>query len=174
MQRALLSRLLLDLQTRNPKWPRERSLSSDGFLPPVSPSSLSEEEIPLIPVPHLPVGGRLYHFLPQWAQIISDKWVLSALRRGLQLQFRKQTPLSSVPLDFSMTRDPEKYLLLQEEVSPLLQNNVLEEVSYPLGWGFYSRLFLVPKKNGKMRPVLDLSILNQYLVVPHFKMETNR
>jgi hypothetical protein len=25
-----------------------------------------------------------------------------------------------------------------------------------------------------MRPVLDLSILNQYLVVPHFKMETNR
>ncbi|VDI54722.1 Hypothetical predicted protein [Mytilus galloprovincialis] len=35
-------------------------------------------------------------------------------------------------------------------------------------------LFLVPKKNGKMRPVLDLSVLNQYLVVPHFKMETNR
>ncbi|VDI56241.1 Hypothetical predicted protein [Mytilus galloprovincialis] len=25
-----------------------------------------------------------------------------------------------------------------------------------------------------MRPVLDLSVLNQYLVVPHFKMETNR
>jgi hypothetical protein len=25
-----------------------------------------------------------------------------------------------------------------------------------------------------MRPVLDLSILNQYLVVPHFKMETNK
>jgi hypothetical protein len=25
-----------------------------------------------------------------------------------------------------------------------------------------------------MRPVIDLSILNTYLVIPHFKMETNR
>jgi hypothetical protein len=40
--------------------------------------------------------------------------------------------------------------------------------------GFYSRLFLVPKKTGGMRPVIDLSILITYLVVPHFKMETNR
>jgi hypothetical protein len=40
--------------------------------------------------------------------------------------------------------------------------------------GFYSRLFIVPKKTGGMRPVIDLSILNTYLVVPHFKMETNR
>jgi hypothetical protein len=40
--------------------------------------------------------------------------------------------------------------------------------------GFYSRLFIVPKKRGGMRPVIDLSILNTYLDVPHFKMETNR
>ena len=33
---------------------------------------------------------------------------------------------------------------------------------------------LGPKKKGGMRPVIDLSILNTYLVVPHFKMETNR
>jgi hypothetical protein len=43
----------------------------------------------------------------------------------------------------------------------------------PLTPGFYSRLFLVPKKNGKMRPVIDLSVLNQHLIVTHFKMETN-
>jgi hypothetical protein len=41
-----------------------------------------------------------------------------------------------------------------------------------LGPGFYSRLFLVPKKKVGMRPVIDLSILNTFLVVPHFKMET--
>jgi hypothetical protein len=33
---------------------------------------------------------------------------------------------------------------------------------------------LGPQENGGMRPVIDLSILNTYLVVPHFKMETNR
>ncbi|VDI11184.1 Hypothetical predicted protein [Mytilus galloprovincialis] len=40
---------------------------------------------------------------------------------------------------------------------------------------FSSRvLFPAVLKNGIMRSVLDLSVLNQYLVVPHFKMETNR
>ena len=37
---------------------------------------------------------------------------------------------------------------------------------------FYSRLFLVPKKNGKLRPVIDLSLLNQYIMKQPFKMET--
>ncbi|MES9880172.1 MAG: reverse transcriptase domain-containing protein [Sedimenticola sp.] len=30
----------------------------------------------------------------------------------------------------------------------------------------------MPKKNGKLRPVLDLSALNKFMVVEHFKMET--
>ena len=38
--------------------------------------------------------------------------------------------------------------------------------------GFYSQLFLVPKKTGYLRPVVDLSTLNRHMVVPHFKMET--
>ena len=38
--------------------------------------------------------------------------------------------------------------------------------------GFYSRLFLAPKKTGDLRPVIDLSTLNRHMVVPHFKMET--
>jgi hypothetical protein len=74
----------------------------------------------------------------------------------------------------SVTRDPDRNLLLQEEVHTLLQNGAVEFVNPPLTPGFYSRLFLVPKKNGKMRPVIDLSVLNQHLIVPHFKMETNR
>ena len=37
--------------------------------------------------------------------------------------------------------------------------------------GFYSRLFLVPKKGGSMRPVIDLSSLNKFIVNEHFQME---
>jgi len=36
---------------------------------------------------------------------------------------------------------------------------------------FYSILFLVPKKNGQMRPVINLKALNQWVESPHFKME---
>jgi hypothetical protein len=42
-----------------------------------------------------------------------------------------------------------------------LQKAAIEQVpTSSLGPGFYSRLFLVPKKKGGMRPVIDLSILN--------------
>ena len=37
--------------------------------------------------------------------------------------------------------------------------------------GFYSHLFLVPKKGGSMRPVIDLSSLNKFIVNKHFQME---
>ena len=38
--------------------------------------------------------------------------------------------------------------------------------------GFYSRLFVVWKTSGSWRPVIDLSILNLYVDVLHFRMET--
>ena len=38
--------------------------------------------------------------------------------------------------------------------------------------GFYSTFFLVPKKTGEMRPVINLRPLNRYLRKQHFKMDT--
>ena len=40
--------------------------------------------------------------------------------------------------------------------------------------GFYGRIFVVPKSSGGWRPVLDLSSLNRFLLVLHFRMETPR
>ena len=37
--------------------------------------------------------------------------------------------------------------------------------------GFYSSLFLVPKKDGGTRPVINLKSLNEFIVPHHFKME---
>ena len=47
----------------------------------------------------------------------------------------------------------------------------IERVANVKSLGFYSRLFLVPKKTGDRQPVIDLSTLNRHMVVPHFKME---
>ena len=40
--------------------------------------------------------------------------------------------------------------------------------------GHYFRIFLVPKKNGKLRLIIDLSVLNNFLYIKTFKMETQR
>ena len=46
------------------------------------------------------------------------------------------------------------------------------ELAPLLSLGFYSRLFVVWKTSGSWRPVIDLSILNLYIDVSHFRMET--
>jgi hypothetical protein len=47
----------------------------------------------------------------------------------------------------------------------------MEEVP-PTTPGFYSNMFVIPKKNGGSRPVFNLKKLNKYIQAPHFKMET--
>ena len=37
--------------------------------------------------------------------------------------------------------------------------------------GFFSTLFLVPKKDGDQRPAVNLKALNNFVQTPHFKME---
>ena len=52
-----------------------------------------------------------------------------------------------------------------------LKSGVLREIT-TLQLLHFSRLFTRPKKNGKKRPIIDLSILNLLLDIPTFKMET--
>ena len=65
---------------------------------------------------------------------------------------------------------PESFQILEQEVQSLLAKGAICEVPFTQD-GFYSRLFLVPKKDGSMRPVVDLSPLNRFIETPHFQME---
>ena len=71
-----------------------------------------------------------------------------------------------------MDPSPLSLPVLQEEIDALLTKRAVEPVREVSSPGFYSRLFLVKKKNGKMRPVIDLSSLNKFLIKEKFKMET--
>ena len=58
------------------------------------------------------------------------------------------------------------------EIRRLWEKGAIEEV--PPSPGFYSRMFVVPKVTGGFRPIIDLSILNKYVVTTKFRMETVR
>ncbi len=125
-----------------------------------------------IPFSSLPVGGRLSYFASEWEGISDSSWILDIVRKGYSIPFIEDPPLRiSLPENENM-RDPLKRECLQQEIASLLEKRAIEAVRDPSSPGFYSRLFVVPKKNGKLRPVLDLSALNKYMVVDHFKMET--
>ena len=101
-------------------------------------------------------------------EITDNKWVLSIIRNGFRIPFIKIPPLSSVPIRMSQFSSP----FLREEIENLLNKRAVERVQNPETPGFYSRIFLVPKKNGKFRLILDLSLLNRYIEKQAFKMET--
>ena len=114
------------------------------------------------------MGGRLAHFAEKWEEITDNKWVLSIVRNGFRIPFIKIPPLSSVPIRMSQSSSP----FLREEIENLLNKRAVERVQNPETPGFYSQIFLVPKKNGKFRLILDLSLLNRYIEKQAFKMET--
>ena len=129
-----------------------------------------EVQAPLpLPLPNIPVGGRLAHFAQNWAEITDDKWVLSVVRKGYRILFLKHPILSADPVFFQQPLSQH----LEEEVASLLSKGAVEEI-IPECPGYYSRIFLVPKKNGKLRLIIDLSVLNHFVYTEPFKMETQR
>ena len=122
-----------------------------------------------LPLPNIPVGGRLAHFAQNWTEITDDKWVLSLVRKGYRIPFLERPNLSPNPIFFQQPLSQH----LEEEVASLLSKGAVEEI-IPECPGYYSRIFLVPKKNGKLRLMIDLSVLNHFIYTQTFKMETQR
>ncbi len=65
--------------------------------------------------------------------------------------------------------------VLREEIAVLLAKDAIEPVPpAEMRQGFYSPYFIVPKKGGGLRPILDLRVLNRALHKLPFKMLTHR
>ena len=107
------------------------------------------------------------HFQNRLGEITEDSWVLSVVRKGYKISFVNKPFLSPTPIVLQQTES----LALVEEVNKLLHKGAVEKIE-PEGPGFYSRIFLAPKKNRKLRLIIDLSRLNTFLDIQSFRMET--
>lgn len=121
-----------------------------------------------------PVGACLLNYWEDWASIGANQKVIDLVRCGYRIPFLSPPTLSIRPIHFpSYTANSEKYQVLKESVTEMIQKAAVEKVD-PRSPGFYSRMFVVPKKNGKWRPIIDLSPLNKSIKVTKFKMETTK
>ena len=93
-------------------------------------------------------------------------------QRGLHSALKQRPILTRFPVVQSGYANPTKNMYLKEALLNLMRKLVVEKVVVKSSLAFYNRLFLVPKPNGKWRPILDLSQLNLFLSTGTFKMET--
>ena len=105
------------------------------------------------------------HFQNRWGEITEDSWVLSVIRKGYKIPFVNKPFLS--PIFLQQTQS----LALVEEVNKLLHKGAVEKIEQESP-GFYSRIFLIPKKKGKLRLIIELFRLNTFLDIQLFRMET--
>ena len=120
--------------------------------------------------PHLTVGGRLQHFCDYWVR----NFQLEAMVKGVVTEGYK-IPFDPLPQFRGIRHTPlsgEYGHILLEEVDALLAKGAIEPVLDQAMGGFYSTYFLVPKKTGDLRPILNLKPINGQIKRPSFKMET--
>ncbi len=111
-------------------------------------------------------GGRIGRFIEGWCAITNDPWILESVAGSVRLEFNSNPTQFTVPRNAVMESDQEA--LCNEEVRMLLGKGAIKETDSA---GFISGIFLIPKKSGGFRPIINLKKLNCFIVYRHFKME---
>jgi hypothetical protein len=165
-----------DLVTMTPvSMPPITCQDADG--PPAQSTSLPQERqhgtLTQVCRLHYNIPPPLSHFLPEWERLPGvSSWVLRTIRFGYTLQFCRNPPCFNGVFP-TVVDSATQASVLQQEISSLLLKGAIEEITPgETERGFYSRYFLVPKKGGGLRPILDLRRLNFALYKGKFKMLT--
>ena len=117
-----------------------------------------EKENPLL-------AGRLKYFIENWKMITLDPWILDTVM-GYKINFVNYPFQEKVPV--GTRQNEEERVLIDQEVRSMKEKGAIQNGNFQ---GFVSNLFLVEKKGGGQRPVINLRQLNHYIEYKHFKME---
>ena len=116
-----------------------------------------------------PVGGRLTLYVQNWRVITHDAFILSVVTHGFLISPAPDFP--GVLREFTIY--PGKVsaqVALEEEISSLLLKRAIVKVDDFLDLCL-SPIFVVPKRSGGLRVILNLKKINCFLPPQHFRME---
>ena len=123
---------------------------------------------PSLVLRQLPLAGRIAHFSRNWEVLTKDAWVLKAVK-GYEIDLVSMPYQCLLPKELSFGE--EELAALNAEIDKMEQKGAISiaDKSSP---GFYFQLFVIPKKDGGHKPVINLKELNQFVKPQHFKMES--
>ncbi len=133
-------------------------------VPPRCPTA-GTPVVPLVP---------LVRSLRAWLALPSpSRWLIRTIRLGYAIQFARRPPKFR-GVHFTSVKAVDTHVL-RAEIAVLLAKDAIELVPpADMRSGFYSPYFIVPKKSGGLRPILDLRVLNRSLHKLPFKMLTQK
>ena len=114
-------------------------------------------------------AGQIRFKREEWEKITSDKNVLDMIS-GVKIDLTEE-PLQGKGHESKFSK--EETLQIEKEISELAKKGVIVTCDKKEG-DFISPIFTRPKKDGKLRLILNLKKLNKSVEYHHFKMETLR
>ncbi len=94
------------------------------------------------------MGSCLSNYWRVWDSVGADQHVVRILSSGYKIPFLTRPILSPCPVEYpSYQHNSEKFRVLQKSMQEMLKKQAIEVVR-ELTPGFYSQMFVVPKKKG--------------------------
>ncbi len=157
----------------SPVWDPGSSVRMPQNAPPSVPSTPTPFRCTTTGMSIVPLEP-LAQCLETWLTLPSlSRWLTRTIRLGYAIQFARRPPKFNGVLETSVA--VQNAPVLREEIAVLLAKDAIEPVPpAERRQGFYSPYFIVPKKRGGLRPILDLRVLNRALHKLPFKMWTRR
>ncbi len=103
------------------------------------------------------IAGKTALYLDQWKNITGDKWILQTV-----CGYRMQLPScpSQVHVPKPIQFDSSEQYLIDQEISRFLKCKIIEPVNGRDPDEFISNIFIRPKKDGRIRIILNLKQFN--------------
>ena len=112
-------------------------------------------------------AGRVAAHFAAWKDLTNDRVILSDVL-GASIE------LSANPIQHRLPGhvfNDHEYSVVHQEIQKLIQKGVIMKVKYSPGQ-IVSGIFLLPKKDGTFRLILNLKSFNEFVTHHHFKMDS--
>ena len=119
----------------------------------------------IVPVSTDTYGGRLQEFYHVWQKFTKDKLILSWIQ-GYKIPFIKK-PIQNRACCQKLP-GLQKYSII---ICTLLKKGIITKCASAKDQ-FLSSFFLIPKTDNSYRFILNLKKLNEFVIAPHFKLDT--
>lgn len=126
--------------------------------------------IELLNTPENFIAGKTSHFIDNWRKITNDKWILQTIS-GYEVELDNVPKQTCVPKPLSFTDTEQR--MINTEIQRFLDAKIVEKVYTSDEEEYISNIFFRPKKDGKIRIILNLKTFNEnHMDKLHFKMES--